>query len=126
MNQRLLRLAENIRHLLSSAIQRNAINFLELDSISVTITYVTVSPDIRHAKVYFTSNQSESLKILKSCSKLFKKHLSQNMCTKTVPSLVFHIDENYERQSKIHDLLCKIEYSTEEDSKEDAERIESK
>src|ERR1700704_2628213 len=50
--QRQLRVGEMLRHALAEILNRNEIRDPDLDGVSVTITQVKPSPDMRYATVY--------------------------------------------------------------------------
>src|ERR1700722_10631443 len=51
-SQRMLRVGEALRHALAEVLYRNEIRDPDLDGVSVTITQVKPSPDMRYATVY--------------------------------------------------------------------------
>ena len=51
-SQRQLRVGEALRHALAEVLRRNEIRDPDLDGVSVTITQVKPSPDMRYATVY--------------------------------------------------------------------------
>ena len=51
-SQRQLRVGEMLRHALAEILHRNEIRDPDLDGVSVTITQVKPSPDMRYATVY--------------------------------------------------------------------------
>lgn len=76
----------------------------------VTISYVDMSPDLKNAKVYFTSmdvtQSSEDItKKLNSFAGHFRHLLSKIMTTRVVPRLKFIYDESIERGTHLNALL---------------------
>ncbi|HAH09183.1 MAG TPA: ribosome-binding factor A, partial [Alphaproteobacteria bacterium] len=51
-SQRQLRVAEEIRHLLAALFMRAEFRDPALVGVSVTVTQVTISPDLKHATAY--------------------------------------------------------------------------
>ena len=51
-SQRQLRVGEALRHALAEVLSRNEIRDPDLDGVSVTITQIKPSPDMRYATVY--------------------------------------------------------------------------
>lgn len=80
----------------------------------LTITNVTLSPDLSIAKIYFTNFDSESenikqiLKILKHASNFLRVQLASKMSLRKVPELKFFYDENTAYGIKMENLFAKI------------------
>jgi ribosome-binding factor A len=76
----------------------------------VTITKVTVSPDIKNATVYFSSlkKREEVLKVLQGAKGCIRTHLAHRIRIKTIPDLIFAIDDTFERGQRIDALLKEI------------------
>ena len=77
----------------------------------VTVTGVSSSSDLRHAKVYVSvlgdeSQKRAALKALKSAAGFVHRSVRQSLTLKTTPSLTFVLDESIERGVE---LLRKIE-----------------
>ncbi len=51
-SQRQLRVGELLRHALAEILRRGEVRDPDLDGVSVTVTQVKPSPDMRHATVY--------------------------------------------------------------------------
>ncbi|MDP7375401.1 MAG: ribosome-binding factor A, partial [Alphaproteobacteria bacterium] len=51
-SQRQLRVGEDLRHHLSSILARKETHIPELDQVSITISEVSVSPDLANARIY--------------------------------------------------------------------------
>ncbi len=81
------------------------------------ITDVDVSPDLRHAKVYWiplgeTEESVEEIgEALEKVSKFLRRYVGDQMETKYTPEIRFMYDESVERGRRIDDLLSNIEYS---------------
>ena len=50
---RTLRVGEQVRHILSELLQRGDVHDPRLDGLTISITEVRMSPDLRHATVFF-------------------------------------------------------------------------
>ena len=79
----------------------------------VTISYVDVSPDLKNAKIYFTSmdvtQSSEDItKKLNSFAGHFRHLLSKIMTTRVVPKLKFFYDESIERGTHLNALIYSL------------------
>lgn len=76
----------------------------------VTITEVRVSVDIKNATVYFSSlsDREEILIVLQKAKGYIKLNLAKRVRMRTIPDLVFKIDDTFERGQYIDELFKKI------------------
>ena len=109
--KRLSRVGETIRAEISEMLLRD----LKDPRIGlVTITEVVMSPDLRHAKVYFSrigthSESEESLAGLTKASGYIRRELGRRLKLKFAPELRFLHDDSLETGARISDLLREIE-----------------
>lgn len=77
----------------------------------VTITRVTVSRDLSHAKVYVSyitdQDTKEMTKALNHAAKFLRYTLANQIELRVTPELKFHYDDSNVRGQKIMDLLNK-------------------
>jgi len=108
-NIRLLRVNENIRHALADILRRGHINDPALKNVSVTVTEVRTSPDLRNATVFVMAlggeNQPEVLKALNQAAPYIGSFLSKSVHMKYLPRLKFVTDETFDESSHINTLL---------------------
>ncbi len=76
----------------------------------VTITGANVSPDLRHATVYFTAHGDddryrEALDGLDSAKGRIRRELGQQVRMKYVPDLHFRVDPTVDTAMRISDLI---------------------
>jgi ribosome-binding factor A len=78
----------------------------------VTITSVDVSPDLSHAKVFFTilekQKLAETLKGLKRSAGFLRSQLAKRVSIYTVPELRFVYDESVERGDHLSRLIDSV------------------
>ena len=79
----------------------------------VTVTRVEVTPDIRNAKVYFSSlggkeEKENAAEGLNSASGYIRKSLSEKMRLKFTPELLFKLDESAEYSIHLNQIFDKI------------------
>lgn len=78
----------------------------------VTITSVDVSPDLSHAKVFFTilekSKQEETTRGLQRAASFLRSQLSRRMSMYTTPELRFVYDESVERGDRLSRLIDSV------------------
>jgi ribosome-binding factor A len=77
---------------------------------SVTLTGADVSPDLRHAKVFFNvlggnADKTAVLAGLKSASGFIRGRAGKELKLRVVPSIEFVYDDTEERGRRIDDLL---------------------
>ncbi len=80
----------------------------------VTITGVDTSPDLRHARVYFSvlgtgEEAASSLEALRAASSKIRAEIGHEIRMKYTPRLDFMIDESIERGSHIASILHELE-----------------
>ena len=76
--------------------------------IGVTITAVEVTPDLEHAKVYFsvlTGEPKQVTQALQKAAGFLRSELSHRMRLRIVPRLNFQFDESLERGNRISHLI---------------------
>ena len=75
----------------------------------ITITSVDVSPDLSHAKVFFTTlvkdHLEETLKGLKRSSGYLRSQLARRLKLYTTPEIRFAYDESVERGDRLSRLI---------------------
>lgn len=80
----------------------------------VTITGVDTSPDLRHARVFFSvlgtpEEQASSLEALGAASSKIRAQVGNEIRMKYTPKLEFVVDESIERGAHILSILHEIE-----------------
>jgi ribosome-binding factor A len=79
--------------------------------VSVIITNVSVSPDIKLAKIFTRPfnrediDKNEFINLLNSYSRIFFKSLSKILKLKYIPKLTFYYDDSFENFHRISQLL---------------------
>ena len=107
-DNRLLRVGENIRAILSKQIISNELYIKHLKNVIVTITEVRPSKDLKHAKVFVSSvggNEEKVAEELNNNSNLFSKLVSKEIKTKYTPRLKFFPDLAHKRASLINKII---------------------
>jgi ribosome-binding factor A len=104
------RVADQIRAEVSSMIARDlhdpGLGF-------ITITRVQVSPDLHHARVYYTAMgdqpaRTNSGKALERASSFMRRQIGQRLRLRRAPELTFVFDESIAHQDRIAQLLQEI------------------
>jgi ribosome-binding factor A len=108
-SQRQLRVGEMLRHALAEVLGRNEIRDPDLDGVSVTITQVKPSPDMRYATVYCEPLGGENAKAIVAALNKHKGFLRGEMghriAIKFTPELRFVEDESFAEALKIETIL---------------------
>src|SRR5438445_8850952 len=114
---RLLRVGEQVRHVLSELLQRGDVHDETLQSHLVSITEVRMSPDLRHATVFVKpllgQDEEAVLKALRQNTAFFQREVAQRVRTKFAAKLKFLADESFEEGS-LFDRILRYEYVTQD------------
>jgi ribosome-binding factor A len=106
---RLLRIGEQVRHVLSELLQRGDVHDEVLQSHLVSITEVRMSPDLRHATVFVKpllgQDEEEVLKALRQNTAFLQREVARRVRTKYAAKLKFLPDESFDESSHIEQLL---------------------
>ena len=102
--------ANEIQHILGK-IQTQYIDLSDLGLI--TFSRVTISPDLKHAKVFFSVLNKkipiDKIQIeMDNRAKSFRKYLGQELRIKFTPELKFFYDETVEYTQKIDTIFQKL------------------
>src|SRR5260370_40770130 len=90
----------------------------------VTVTEVDTSPDLKHAKVYFSvlgpeEKWAASLKALESARGFVWSWLRRHLDLRTTPELLFRPDRSMEHAAHIQSLLADLKKAEEESETEE-------
>ena len=106
---RLLRVGEQVRHILSELLMRGEVHDELLTATSVSVTEVRMSPDLRHATVFVKpllgANEADVLKALKTNTAFFQKEVAKRVQMKYAAKLKFLSDESFDTAEHIESLL---------------------
>ncbi len=107
---RLLKVGEQVRHILSELLMRGEVHDEVLTASSVSVTEVRMSPDLRHAMVFVKpllgTNETEVLKALRTNTAYFQREVAGRLKLKYAPKLKFTGDESFDVAEKIETLLA--------------------
>jgi ribosome-binding factor A len=108
-SQRQLRVGEMLRHALATILTRGDIRDDDLAGVSVTVTQVKPSPDMRHATVFVEPLGGENAKGVVAALNRHKAYLRGEMGhmieLKFTPELRFVEDVSFAEAEKIETLL---------------------
>ena len=108
--QRQIRFSELIRSLLSDCLLKEDFFDENINSSSITISFVRMSKDLKIANVYFMplggKDKIQILEVLKDRKYIFQKFLSKaKINSKFTPKLSFYLDDTFDEAEKIENLL---------------------
>ena len=108
-SQRQLRVGELIRRALSEILMQGTIHDPDLNRISVTVSEVTASPDLKIATAYVCplgGQGGENLIALLAKNKSeIRRSISKKLTLKYTPDLRFRIDETFDRMDETRRLF---------------------
>ena len=108
--QRQIRFGELIRSLISDCLLKEDFYDQNINSGSITVSFVRMSRDLKIANVYFMplrgKNKFKTLDNLNEKKFIFQKYLSKaKIQSKFTPKLYFFIDDTFDEAEKIEKLL---------------------
>ncbi|WP_394831980.1 30S ribosome-binding factor RbfA [Pendulispora rubella] len=113
--KRATRVAEGIREELANLLARKV---RDPRVAGVVVSRVTVTDDLRNAKVYVRlldlverdeARQKELMIGLKSAAGMLRSSITKELSLRVAPELRFYYDEAVEKQQKVDELLAEIE-----------------
>ena len=111
--QRQLRIGEEIRHVLASILERETFRDPGLANVTVTVTEVRPSPDLRHARVYIVplggGDPKPVLEGLKRVKPFLRREMAGRLDLRFIPDLIFAADTTLADAERVSRLLHKPE-----------------
>jgi ribosome-binding factor A len=127
-SQRQLRVGEMLRHALADVLRENDIRDPELEGVSVTITQVKPSPDMRYATVYCEplggQNAKQIVAALNRHKGFLRGEMGHRIAIKFTPDLRFVEDESFAEAQKIETILKSPEVQRDLSSSSDDDQDE--
>ena len=109
MSKRTEQVSSELLSLISQIIEKE----IEMPGCFVTITSVSITPDLKIANIYFTTipdtHEKQAIKILKSSSQVMQKSLKSKIRFYTIPKLRFFIDEGDKKRRTVYEVLDQIQ-----------------
>ena len=106
---RLLRVGEQVRHVMSDILVRGDVHDDTLASHLVSITEVRMSPDLRHATVFVKpllgQDEEAVLKALRTNTAFFQREIANRVRTRYAAKIKFLADESFDEGGRIDALL---------------------
>lgn len=107
---RLLKVGEQVRHILSELLMRQVVHDEVLSAHTVSVTEVRMSPDLQHASVFVKALLGEDeaivLKALRTHTAFFQREVAQRLRLKFAPKVKFLPDESFDTATRIESILA--------------------
>jgi len=107
---RLLKVAEQVRHVISELLMRQQVHDDVLSAHAVSITGVRMSPDLRHAMVFakplLGADEDVVIKALRTHTAFFQKEVAKKLKLKYAAKLNFQTDDSFDEARRIDALLA--------------------
>ena len=107
---RLLKVGEQVRHVMSELLARQVVHDEVLTARTVSVTEVRMSPDLRHATVFVKpllgADEDIVLKALRTNTAYFQKEVAGRLKLRFAAKLKFLGDESFDEASRIDALLA--------------------
>ncbi|MCB1541773.1 MAG: 30S ribosome-binding factor RbfA [Rhodoblastus sp.] len=108
-SQRMLRVAELIRHACAEVLSRGEINDPVLETHVVTVPRVKMSPDLKLATLFVMplggKDANEVIKALDRHRAFLRGEIARKVNLKFAPDVRFRIDDSFDNSAKIDALL---------------------
>ena len=112
-SQRQLRVGEELRHALARILTRGELRDPALQGVTVTVTEVQMSPDLRNATAYvmpLAGREADTVieGLMRSAGYL-RSQLAREVPLRFAPALAFALDTSFDHASRINELLHRPE-----------------
>lgn len=108
-SQRQLRVGEELRHAIAQIIERAHFRDPALHDVSITVTEVRVSPDLKNATAFVTplggGDTQDVVAALRRAAPYFRGQIARAVKLRAVPNVSFEADNSFDYASKISGLL---------------------
>lgn len=108
-SQRQLRVGEVIRHALALLLERGILRDPGLHGITITVTEVSMSPDLKTATAYVTplggGDFSAALAALDRAAPFLRGQVARQVQLRSMPKLQFEADTSFDYAARIGSLL---------------------
>ncbi len=128
-SQRQLRVGEMLRRALVDVFVQAETKGLDIDTRSITVTEVRVSPDTKRATVFCREfageRQHEAIKLLNDARKQIRAALAKRISLKTTPDIEFELDTSFDQAERVDDLLSRDRVKKDLDEPSQDQRTDS-
>ena len=111
-SQRQRKVSEMIKQALSAIFLERPFYGSPLEGVSITVTSVDVSPDLKNARVYVTALGGNVpdyfIETLKEYMPMLRKLVTKRVQLRFSPRLQFEIDDSFEVAQQVHSILSSL------------------
>ncbi|MDD9876565.1 MAG: 30S ribosome-binding factor RbfA [Magnetovibrio sp.] len=110
-SQRQLRVGEELRHALASLLERDEVHDPAVQGVTITITEVRVSPDLKNATAYViplggdADRVAEVIEGLSRAAPYLRRRLAEKVQLRHAPKIGFAADTTFDTAGHIDSLL---------------------
>ena len=108
-SQRQLRVGEELRHALARVLTRNPLSDPALAGVTLTVTEVRLSPDLRNATAFVVPLGGAGLepvvRALNRAAAFLRGQLAREVRLRHLPRLAFAADRTFDQARRVHDIL---------------------
>lgn len=109
LSQRQLRVGQEIRKVIATALEKGEVRSPEIAEAFITITQVIMSPDLKYATVYLMTLNGKNLGVileqLNAEKWVFKKLVAAKLKLRFTPDINFRVDDTFEEADRINKLM---------------------
>ena len=109
-SQRQLRVGELIRRAMAEILGRGDVHDPDLNRLSITVSEVRVTPDLRIATAYVLPlggrNQDEAIQLLAQNKGELRRQITKKLALRFSPDLRFRLDDTYDRMDETRRLFA--------------------
>ncbi len=124
-SQRMLRVAELVRHAMAQMLSRGDISDSVLEKHVVTVSRVKMSPDLKLATVYVVplggKDEPEVIAALDRHRKFLRGEIAHEVNLKFAPEIRFRVDDSFDNVSRIDAILNSERVKRDLEASDDAE-----
>jgi len=108
-SQRQLRVGEELRHSIAAILMRDELHDPDLAGISITVSEVRPSADMKHATVFVTTLNGDKmdtvLPALRRAASFLRGQVAKTVRLRHTPQLSFQADTSFDYAQKINTLM---------------------
>ncbi len=108
-SQRQLRVAQEVKRVITSVLERGDLRSKELREAFITVTEVRVSPDLKYVTAYVMTLNGKNLglvlEMLEAEKGVFKKQIGAKLQLRYTPDITFRADDTFAEVDRIEKLL---------------------
>ena len=108
-SQRQLRVAQEIKRVITSVLERGDMRSEDIRNAFITVTEVRVSPDLKYVTAYVMTLNGKNLglvlEMLNAEKGVFKKQIASKLQLRYTPDITFRADDTFAEVDRIEKLL---------------------